>query len=75
MNSCFSASEPPTSLEVFDVKSRSFNVTFESPVIVNGVLAAYKIIISKRGNGFLSECVQQILILEGDCLNCTVRIF
>lgn len=75
MNLCFSASDPPTKLDVFDIQSRTFNITFETPADVKGVLAAYKIIISKKGNGIQSECVQQILILEGDCLNCTVRIF
>ena len=71
---CFSASEPPTNLEVTDVKSRTFNISFETPDNVNGVLAAYKIIISKVGNE--NQCVQQIFIQELGkiCPTCMVRI-
>ena len=63
-------SGPPTKLDIVDKQSRQFNVKFEAPVDVKGVLVAYKILISKGVN----LCVQQILILGGDCKNCTVNI-
>ena len=63
-------SGPPTKLDIVDKQSRKFNVKFEAPGDVKGVLVAYKILISEGVN----LCVQQILILGGDCQNCMVNI-
>lgn len=63
-------SGPPTKLDIVDKQSRKFNVKFEAPDDVKGVLVAYKILISEG----INRCVQQILILGGGCQNCTVNI-
>lgn len=63
----FSVSSAPTNLEIDEVQSRGFRIYFSIPDDVKGILAAYKIVISKGGN-----CVQQILVY-GNCSICKVR--
>lgn len=57
----------PAKMEIYEVQSRRFRIEFKRPDNVNGILAAYKIVISEGGN-----CVQQILI-HGKCSSCSVR--
>lgn len=63
----FSVSSAPTNLEIDEVQSRIFRIYFSIPDDVKGILAAYKIVISKGRN-----CVQQILVYD-NCSICKVK--
>ncbi|XP_062620048.1 phosphatidylinositol phosphatase PTPRQ-like, partial [Saccostrea cucullata] len=57
-------STPPTKLNISEIGSRGFKISFEKPINVSGQLAGYRIIIMEG-----SACVQEIF-LEGNCPQC-----
>lgn len=60
-------STAPTNLNIDGIQSRGFKIRFNRPDNVNGILAAYKILISEGRN-----CIQQILV-HGKCSICMVK--
>lgn len=60
-------SSAPTDFKIDDIQNRGFRIDFKKPDNVKGILAAYKIIISKE-----EGCVQQILV-HGNCSLCKVN--